>query len=293
VWKASAACSRGDADHPLKPNHLTARTGEANQCGDCYVGAGAIVSAQRVQSSTGGSMRKNVLATLILALLVTALSAIPALAVPGLWTNKTETLLLRSVKTPPMNQPDALEFANQGTVAFILTNAKGEQKTIACNEIEFGTTVLANRNVNKAGEPETKLALPFGVAEGDECTTPNTAGSLEPVPTYFDTLANGAVPVVIAITGGPGPPFFATFKQLKFSQNIGGLFCTENLAGIVGEVSNGAEPFVEEMPPNLSVGLKGSGPVTCGGKKAGTVEIIARFFLETMSTTTDTAWIGP
>jgi hypothetical protein len=238
-------------------------------------------------------MRKNVLATGILALLVGALSAIPALASPGLWTNKSETTLLRSVKSPPINQPDALEFANQGNVAFILTNPKGEQKIVTCTEIEFGTTVVANNNVNKAGEAITKLALPFGVAEGDDCTTPNSAGSLEPVPTYFDTLANGVVPATITITGGPGPPFFATFNNLKFSQNIAGLFCTESLPGIKGEVANGAEPFVEEMPPNLSVGIKGIGPVTCGGKKAGTVEVIARFFLETMSTTTDTAWIGP
>jgi hypothetical protein len=239
--------------------------------------------------SEGFYMNRTALASVVSALFVGALYAGSAYATPRLWTDKSETTLLRSVVSVPKNQPDALEFANQGTVAFILMS-EGKQKTITCTEIEFGTTVVANNKVNKEGLAETKLALPFGVAEGDDCTTQNSAGSLEPVPTYFDTLASGVVPATITLTGGP--PFVATFHKLRFSQNIEGLFCTENFEGITGEVFNAAEGFVEEMPPNLSIGIKAVAPVTCPGKK-GTVELIARFFLETMSTTTDTAWIGP
>ncbi len=234
-------------------------------------------------------MKKKFVAVSVLGLIVGAAVAGPAVATPRLWTDKSETTLLRSVKTPPRNQPDALEFANNGSVAFLLTRS-GAQKTILCNEVEFGTTVLANNELNSKGVAETKLAMPFGVAEGDNCTTQNSAGSLEAVPTYFDTTVAGVVPVTITITGGP--PFIATVHKLKFSQNIEGTFCTETLEGIKGEVTNGAEPFVEEMPPNLSVGVKGVGTVVCPGSK-GKVELTARFFLETMSTTTDTAFIGP
>jgi hypothetical protein len=59
-----------------------------------------------------------------------------------------------------------------------------------------------------------------------------------------------------------------------------------------GELVNQPEGFVEESPPNLHVTLAGKTAVTCGTKKfEGT--FVGLFFLETMSTTTDTAWVGP
>jgi hypothetical protein len=37
-------------DDPSNPNHPIAGTGETNQCGDCYVGAGIMVSVDGAQS---------------------------------------------------------------------------------------------------------------------------------------------------------------------------------------------------------------------------------------------------
>jgi hypothetical protein len=233
-------------------------------------------------------MKKKGLAVSALALLIGAAVTASSVAAPRLWTDKTETTLLRSVKTAPANQPDALEFVNEGPVAFVYMSP-GVTKTIVCNELEFGTTVLLN-NEPVNGVLETKLALPFGVAEGDNCVTHSSTGAEIPVPTYFDTAANGAVPATISLTG---PPFVGTIHKLKFSQNIEGRFCTVSAEGVTGAVSNVTEGFVEESPPNLNIAIKAVVPAVCPGVKGVKVEIIARFFLETMSTTTDTAFIGP
>jgi hypothetical protein len=233
-------------------------------------------------------MKKTLLSSALLALLAGALAAGPAYGSPRLWTDSTETTLLRSVKTPPVNQPDALEFVNEGPIGLVLFN-QGAVTTITCSEIEFGTTVVANNELNSAGMGETKLALPFGVAEGDDCTTMNTAGQLESAPVYFDTNAAGVVPANIALSG---PPFEATLRKLKLSLNVAGSFCTANLEGAKGPVFNATAGFVEESPPNLVMATNAIVPATCSGKKAK-LEIKARYFLETMSTTTDTAFIGP
>jgi hypothetical protein len=164
----------------------------------------------------------------------------------------------------------------------------GFVKPITCTELEFGTTVVGNNSLVKS-VVETKLAMPFGVAEGDDCTTENSAGATESVPTYFDTTATGAVPATITLTG---PPFMATFKKLKLSQKIEGTFCTVSIEGVTGEVTNATAGFVEESPPNLNVSVSALVPVACPGEKVK-AEVKARFFLETMSTVTDTAFIGP
>ncbi len=231
--------------------------------------------------------KKALGSTALLLLLAGALAASTAYGSPRLWTDPSETTLLRSVKAGPINQPDALEFVNEGPVGIVVF-AKGFARTITCNEIEYGTTVLANDELVKT-EVETKLAMPFGVAEGDECTTVNTAGGTEPVPIYFDTNAAGAVPATIKLTG---PAFEATLSKLKLSEDIAGSFCTANLEGVKGEVSNPTTGLVEESPANLNVAINAIVPITCGKEKAKE-EIKARFFLETMSTTTDTAFIGP
>jgi hypothetical protein len=82
-----------------------------------------------------------------------------------------------------------------------------------CNEVEIGTTVVVN-----SGAAETKLAMPFGVAEGDDCITQNPLGTF-PVPAYFDTTAAGAVPATITITGGP--PFIITIHKLHLAEHQG------------------------------------------------------------------------
>jgi hypothetical protein len=216
-------------------------------------------------------------------LVLGALSASTAFgASPTLWTNSTEVTPLRSVTSTPKNQPDALEFSGE------MRSNPGGAIGINCSEVEIGTTVVGNNSLVKS-VVETKLALPFGVAEGDSCTDASGAAT----PTYFDTNASGAVIGDIKITGGPGPPFVAEIEKLKLSQNRAKGFCTLSLAGVKGEISNPTGGLVEESPPNLTAVFSSTGiPVTCGSAKFKEV-FAASFFLETPSTTTDTAWIGP
>jgi hypothetical protein len=232
-------------------------------------------------------MKPKLLLGSLLVLVLGALSAAPAFAkAPHLFTNVTETVPLRSVLATPKNQPDALEWAAERPMLFTFGEATKEGP-VECNEVELGTTVVAN-GVNAKGVEETKLALPFGVAEGDDCLQ-SIPGAVIEVPTYFDTGATGVVPATITITGGP--PFIATVHKLKFSLNKAGTFCTVTTEPS-GELVNQPEGFVEESPPNLHVTLAGTTSVLCGMKKS-TGTFVGLFFLETMSTTTDTAWAGP
>jgi hypothetical protein len=252
------------------------------------------------RSKRGNEMTKKVLLGLMLVLGVGALSAAPALAhTPQFWTDKTETLKLRSVtSTPSKLQPDALEFSNNGpletVIKTIATKKEGsEEKTVLCTEVEFGTTVVVNSPEGEKNH-EDELAMPFGIAEGDACEEGKSGAA---VPTYFDTTAVGVVPATVTFSGGPEPTaIIATVHKLKLSENIGSAFCTLSLEGAKGEVHNSSGPFVEESTPNLNVqftkaALSGScveGPIT--RKFTGT--FTANYFLETMSTLTDTAWIN-
>lgn len=219
-------------------------------------------------------------------------TATKAWVFPRFWTDSGETTPLRSVAGVPKNQPDALEFVNNGPVEFALS-IESEMPDIIC-EMEFGTTVLLNN-----GEQEPKLALPFGVAEGGSCGQEKVEEGGEEVPppnsvpTYFDTRANGSVPATITVAGA-GPTYTATVRKLKLSQNIAGKFCTANLEGIRGTLSNVTTGFVEESPPNLNLQFTGVVvPVTCTGTKQHiSAALTANFFLETPSTDTDTAFVG-
>jgi hypothetical protein len=73
-------------------------------------------------------MKKKYLAGLVSVLVVAALSAPPAFAKPFplLRTDSSEKTLLRSVTSVSKNQPDALEFANNGPVIFVV--GTGAQK---------------------------------------------------------------------------------------------------------------------------------------------------------------------
>jgi hypothetical protein len=232
---------------------------------------------------------KHLLAGLATGLLAGALFAAPAGAGPKLWTDSSETVKLRSISSLPKNQPDELEFANEGPVEFRLMR-KGFINPITCTEVELGTTVLGNESPVKK-VIETRLAMPFGVAEGDDCNGLNSSGGPETVPTYFDTAASGAVPASIALTGVG--PFKATIENLKLSQQVEkGTFCTVTVEKVEGEISNVTAGFVEESPPNLNMGFSALVPVACGKEKVS-AQFNAKFILETMSTTTDTAFIGP
>jgi hypothetical protein len=84
----------------------------------------------------------------------------------------------------------------------------------------------------------------------------------------------------------------ATIHKVKLSLNKGAAFCTTSLEGAKGEIVNVLEGFVEESPPNLGMNFEGV-PVTttCAGVKT-VGPFVAHFFLDTMSTTTDTAFVG-
>src|SRR5262249_32723273 len=124
--------------------------------------------------------RKHALGAVLAGLIAGALLFAPAASAARLWTDSTETTPLREVASVPKNQPDAMEFENLGPVV-VAVMRKGFINPIECNEVELGTTVVVNNTV------ESRLAMPFGVAEGDECTGKNASGATENVPTYFDT----------------------------------------------------------------------------------------------------------
>jgi hypothetical protein len=227
-----------------------------------------------------GSTRIGLLAVSLVCL--SAFMATSAFSAERRVFDKKGGTALRDVNSTPKNQPDAFEFVNNG-VAKLAIPLVG---TIECSEMEFGTTL-----VNNNGVAALNLAIPFGVAEGDNCSL-----GANLVPTYFDTLANGAVGNVangnvasVTITGAAAP-FTATLHDLRFSQNILGKFCTGELDKVEGKVTNSEGPFVEEKTPNLE--LKIEKAITVSGEGCPTTATLtANFFLETPSTTTDTAWI--
>jgi hypothetical protein len=240
-------------------------------------------------------MKIKLLVSLASALTLGTLCGVPASASPMFWTDSTKTTPLRDLKTPPRLTPDVLEFANQGPVRFSTESSTGKM-TVACNQVELGAAVVVNNDVE-----ETMLSIPFGVFEGDQCV-----GSTRPlVPTHFHTLPPwlgvGAVGTVFRVTKitvtGNSAPFTATIHYMTISQDLGDKFCVWNFDLIRGVIANATEGFVEEAPPNLSLKFPAvEVPVrnaahSRGCPKAGTFS--ADFlFLETMSTATDTAFVG-
>jgi hypothetical protein len=227
---------------------------------------------------------KRLITTLTTILLGVLATAPVSQAFPRFYTDSSMTTPLRGTLTStPRLQPDALEFNNQGAVELQLGPAG--TPPVVCKELEFGTTPVINN-----GFLQTRLALPFGVAEGDTCVGVSSAGTSITVPIYFDTLPTGAVPAFITVTGGP--PFVATFHRLRLSVDREGQFCTANLEGVTGEFFNVTGGFVEEAPPNLLLVIKFA-PISVACEGAVTTgHITALFYLESMSTTTDTAFIG-
>lgn len=253
-------------------------------------------------------MKGKYLAGLVSALVLGVLSAAPAIAhVPQFYNHAPgagqETLrsVVPTTSKPSKLQPDALEFVNSGNATFTVKplpikkgETVGESKFVTCNEVEFGTTVVSNTAEGQEKTLENKLALPFGVAEGNSCVEP--AGA--PIPTYFDTTLLGVVPANITFKGGPpNAPIFATIHKLKLSMNFGGTFCTIPIEGMTGEVINynGLSPLEEEKLPNLElafVNAPSGGFATCeGSTRKYSVSLTASFFAETLSTLSDTVWI--
>jgi hypothetical protein len=232
-------------------------------------------------------MKRKFVTGLASVLAASGLSAASASAFPQLWTDSSKSTLLRSVSSTPINQPDAMEFVNNGPLT-LEGSSSGANPGVICSEVEFGTTVVKNNATE-----EVRLALPFGVAEGDNCSIPGTTLN---VPVYFDTNAAGGG--VAFITIGVGPAYLTTIHNLKLSLNISGNWCTAQqptTAGITGEMRNWAGPFVEEEPNNLNVHFE-KAPVsvvcTIASKKVKyTSTLTGDFYVETMSAATDTAWV--
>jgi hypothetical protein len=205
-------------------------------------------------------------------------------------TSAVGGVLLRDVTVVPKGQPAAGEFVNNGNVE--LAGVAGFETPIICKSVEFGTTVL------KAVAP-VELAIPWGVAEGDLCTS-KAGGLVVKVPTYFDTLANGAVgsgtevASVSIADGGAGTEIVATLHNLHFSQQVGVKFCDGNLNLLKGDVFNVTTGFMEETTPNLNVQFTNvTVPIANGEGSTGCPtegKLTANFFLETMSAATDTSF---
>jgi hypothetical protein len=202
-------------------------------------------------------------------------------------------VLLRSLTTAPKLQPDAGEFVNSTNVTLVVP----ELGTVTCKELEFGTTVK-----NNAGAGATTLALPFGVAEGDECTTVAGGVTFE-VPTYFDTneqgaVGTGATTVATATLAGANPNGKATFANLFFSQHLPtGEWCRSKFGGVTAAIANGTEPFGEEGGSGLTatftnalLPIEEAESGLCAKQKGKNFTLNGTFRLETPSTGTDGWW---
>jgi hypothetical protein len=237
---------------------------------------------------------KKALLVALTTLLVGGLFAASASAAPRFFEEKGGPLL-RSVATLPSKlQPSAIEFnAIEGvTWRFkFLPETTKEELQVHCNEVEVGTTVVTNLIEEK--ENENKLAMPFGVAEGDECFGGNSGGF---VPTFFDTNAAGAVPATITF-GGVLPAITAKLHKLKMSfEPLPEEFCTATFENTPGEVVDVGGPFSEESFPNTFIAFRSAhftGSCVPVGKplKKFNGELTATLFVETPSTVTDTVWI--
>jgi hypothetical protein len=185
-----------------------------------------------------------------------------------------------------------LEFVNNGEVKLATASF-----TQVCTEIELGATVLHNE-VGKV-----QLALPFGVFEGDNCQVAGTR-----IPNYFDTLnsgavgnqANGEVARITIADENNSTKLMAKVENLTFSFKVFGVggsgFCVADVNGKTAQVENSEHEFVEETLPNLNLQFTetaipiadGEGVVAPHCPSEG--KLTGNFFLETPSTTTDTAW---
>jgi RHS repeat-associated protein len=204
---------------------------------------------------------------------------------------KEAGVLVHDVATPNANQPDTMEFVSDGAVTFKTTTA-----TVTCEEVELGTTVV--RAKATALKPTVELAIPFGVAEnGTDVIAPKDCTA----PTWFDTTAEGAVGnsvngKVATVTVGDtnNLMFVAEFHNLKFSVELAvGLVCTGNLDTVKVPVENITAGFVEEKTANLNAKFVAAAvPVTGPTGCPTTSELSGKFFLETLSTKTDTAFFG-
>jgi hypothetical protein len=222
------------------------------------------------------------------------LFAAPALAGPRLWNESSVStrVPLRDLLTEPIHQPDSLEFNGELDIVLGDTKENPGGNPVECREVELGTPVRVNTTSG------LRLGLPWGVAEGDECKWgPPTAVTL--VPTYFDTSALGIGTGSITIKEVPAgsKTYTATITNLLVSQKYPNEWCTIALATTGGIVENVLSGFSEEGPSNLEVKFHSSAAserCTPNGtteihKFVGPVD--GRFFLETMSTATDTAFV--
>jgi hypothetical protein len=214
-----------------------------------------------------------------------AFMASSAFAADELLTKAAGTRL-RELTTAPAGFPDSLEFVNKGSVVL-----KVGELTNTCTEMEFGTFVKTNP---VGGNPV--LSLPWGVAEGDNCTFLTDFG-----PVTSDTAHGGALETSVVIKDDePEPnPIRANVTKLQFTVQgtIAGT-CVYGVSGaetLVGNVTTTGGPYGEEgAEPNLTVSFSGK----ILQRQAGSAEVCPKeaelnkavFILETPSTNTDGAF---
>jgi hypothetical protein len=246
--------------------------------------------ARATRTDRRGIMVKRLTVCLASALAFGALFASSAAAsLFQLWTDSTKTTLLRSVSTEPKNQPDALEFVGELSFKFL------SETNVQCHEVEFGTTVVVNSPEGEAKTGENKLAMPFGVAEGDNCSNEGVEEGGSPVQVFFDTSGGGSVPATITYgKPGAGGALVGRLHKLKMSVFTPARKCTVIIPeGTELIFENPTGGLVEEAPPNLQAHTSEVAvTASCPPEKKQKWTWRAEFFLETPSTVTDTAFMG-
>jgi hypothetical protein len=215
-----------------------------------------------------------------------AFMATSAFAADELLTTENGGTRLRELTTTPAGSPDSLEFVNSGSLAWKLSELSN-----TCTEIELGAFVKTNP---VGGNPE--LALPWGVAEGDNCTFAVLFG-----PVTADAAHPGALQTSMVIKDDEPRPnpihaevtkFEMAWLGMPFGTCIYGVKEAEKL---VGNVTTTGGPYGEEgAAPNLTVSFSGKTmKKQAGSGEACPAEIEltkAVFVLETPSTNTDGAF---
>jgi hypothetical protein len=232
-----------------------------------------------------GSRRIGLLAISVVCLF--AFMASSAFAVDELLTKEAAGTRLREYTTTPVGFPDSLEFVNKESVVL-----KVGELTNTCTEMEFGTFV----KTNPVGGPPV-LSLPWGVAEGDNCTFLTYFG-----PATADAAHPGALETSVTIKDDePLPnPIHAEVTKLSFAilgTPVG--TCIYGTSGVepplVGNVTTTGGPYGEEgAVANLTVSFSGR----IVQRQAGSAELCPKegelnkavFILETPSTNTDGAF---
>jgi hypothetical protein len=209
-----------------------------------------------------------------------------AFAADELLTKEAAGTRLRELTTTPAGSPDSLELVNKESFVW-----KQGELSNTCTEIELGAFVKTNP---VGGNPV--LSLPWGVAEGDNCTFLVYFG-----PVTSDEKHPGSLETSMTIKDDePAPnPIRAVVTKFEMAW-LGEPWgtCIYGVSGaetLVGNVTTTGGPYGEEgAVANLTVSFSGK----ILQRQAGSAELCPKelelnkavFILETPSTNTDGAF---